>query len=130
MINQYKYSNYLPVYDNTTVFPPTEPCEVVDKGTLADKTKPHLFNTGDANVSITKLTPRVGSEVKGLQLSQLSNSQKNELALLIAERGVVVFRGQDFKDIGPQKQKEFGDYFGKLHVHVSQRMILLGIRHY
>jgi sulfonate dioxygenase len=115
---QYKYAQYLPVYDNTTVFPPTEPFEVVDKGTLADKAKPHLFATNDPNVSITKLTPRIGTEIKGLQLSKLSDTQKNELALLIAERGVVIFRGQDFKDIGPQKQKEFGEYFGKLHVHV------------
>jgi alpha-ketoglutarate-dependent taurine dioxygenase len=53
-----------------------------------------------------------------LQLSKLSDAQRNELALLIAERGVVIFRGQDFKDIGPQKQKEFGEYFGRLHIHV------------
>ncbi len=96
-----------------------EPFEVIDKGSLADKTKPNLFQTSDPTVSITKLTPRIGTEIKGLQLSQLNDAQKNELALLIAERGVVVFRGQDFKDIGPQKQKEFGEYFGKLHVHVS-----------
>lgn len=76
------------------------------------------FNTGDANVEVSKLTPRIGTEIKGLQLSQLTTEQRNELALLIAERGVVVFRGQDFKDIGPEKQKEFGEYFGKLHVHV------------
>ncbi len=60
----------------------------------------------------------MGSEVRGLQLSQLADVQKDELALLIAERGVVVFRDQDFKDIGPEKQKEFASYFGKLHVHV------------
>jgi sulfonate dioxygenase len=30
-----------------------------------------------------------------------------------------VFRDQDFKDIGPQRQKEFAQYFGRLHVHVS-----------
>lgn len=52
-------------------------------------------------------------------MSKLNDEQKNELALLIAERGVVIFRNQDFKDIGAQKQKEFGEYFGKLHVHVS-----------
>jgi len=114
---EYKYASYLPVYDNATVFPATEPFEVVDKGTLADKAKPHLFQTNNSDVVITKLTPRVGTEIRGLQLSQLSDNQKNELALLIAERGVVVFRGQDFKDIGPQKQKEFGEYFGRLHVH-------------
>jgi len=69
------------------------------------------------------LTPRVGTEIRGLQLSSLTDAQKNELALLIAERGVVVFRDQDFKDIGPEKQKAFGEYFGKLHVHV--RVLLL-----
>jgi sulfonate dioxygenase len=116
---QYKYTQYLPVYDNTTVFPPTEPFVVVDKGTLADKAKTHLFGTNDPNVSITKLTPRIGTEIKGLQLSKLSDAQKNELALLIEERGVVIFRAQDFKDIGSQKQKEFGEYFVKFHVHVS-----------
>jgi sulfonate dioxygenase len=68
---------------------------------------------------VDKLTPRVGTEIRGLQLSSLTDAQKNELALLIAERGVVVFRDQDFKDIGSEKQKEFGEYFGKLHVHVS-----------
>lgn len=51
-------------------------------------------------------------------MSALTDTQKNELALLIAERGVVVFRDQDFKDIGPVKQKEFGQYFGPLHAHV------------
>jgi len=65
------------------------------------------------------LTPRVGTEIKGLQLSELTDVQKDELALLIAERGIVVFRGQDFKDIGVEKQKAFGSYFGRLHVHVS-----------
>ncbi|KAK2749777.1 hypothetical protein FQN55_003013 [Onygenales sp. PD_40] len=112
-----KYAEYLPVYDNTTTFPPTEPFEFKDRGLDADKAKPNLLKTGDPNVSITRLTPRVGTEIKGLQLSQLTDVQKNELALLIAERGVVVFRDQDFKDIGPARQKEFGTYFGKLHVH-------------
>lgn len=37
--------------------------------------------------------------------------------MLIAERSIVVFRDQDFKDTGPQKQKEFGNYFGRLHIH-------------
>jgi len=116
---KYPYKAYLPVHDETTTFPPTEPFEFSDRGLLADKAKPHLF--GAENTTITKLTPRVGSEITGLQLSQLTDVQKNELALLIAERGVVVFRDQDFKDIGVEKQKEFGQYFGRLHVHVSRK---------
>jgi sulfonate dioxygenase len=47
---------------------------------------------------VKKLTPRIGTEIDGIQLSALTDAQKNELALLIAERGVVVFRNQDFKD--------------------------------
>jgi sulfonate dioxygenase len=48
---------------------------------------------------VKRLTPRIGSEIDGIQLSQLNDAQKNELALLIAERGVVVFRNQDFKTV-------------------------------
>lgn len=114
---KYKYKHYLPVHDETTTFPPTEPFEFVDRGVKADKAKPNLL--GANGVIATKLTPRIGTEISGVQLSQLNDAQKNELALLIAERGVVVFRGQDFKDIGVEKQKEFGSYFGRLHVHVS-----------
>ncbi|KAI1192707.1 hypothetical protein F5X97DRAFT_337347 [Nemania serpens] len=113
----YGYTNYLPVYDEETTFPPTEPFDFVDRGLAADKAKPHLLGLNDPNVKIAKLTPRIGTEISGLQLSELSDVQKNELALLVAERGVVVFRGQDFKDIGIERQKEFGRYFGRLHVH-------------
>lgn len=128
--SEYKYSAYLPVYDETTTFPPTEPFEVHHRGLEADKAKPNLLNSGDPNVEITRLTPRVGTEIKGLQLSQLSDAQKNELALLVAERGVVVFRDQDFKDIGLKKQKEFGEYFGRLHVHVSRLLKCVKLRTY
>lgn len=123
-MSQSRYKDYLPVYDTSTTFPPTEPFEFRDRGHDADKQKPNLLGTKDTNVSVTRLTPRVGTEIKGLQLSQLSDVQKNELALLIAERGAVVFRDQDFKDIGPQKQKEFGEYFGRLHVHVHLFLVI------
>lgn len=113
--SQSKYSAYLPVYDTTTKFPPTPLFEYHDRGHQADPKKPNLFS--DANIKAIKLTPRIGTEITGLQLSQLNGAQKDELALLIAERGVVVFRDQDFKDIGPEKQREFGQYFGPLHVH-------------
>ncbi|KAF2036263.1 TauD-domain-containing protein [Setomelanomma holmii] len=115
--NDSKYAAYLPVYDTTTKFPPTPLFDFTDRGHHADKTKPNLLYKDNSALKVTKLTPRVGTEISGLQLSQLSTAQKDELALLIAERGVVVFRNQDFKDIGPVKQKEFGQYFGRLHVH-------------
>lgn len=125
----YKYNAYLPVYDETTTFPPTQPFEVQHRGLNADKAKPHLLATGDPGVEVTRLTPRVGTEIKGLQLSSLTEVQREELALLVAERGVVVFREQDFKDIGVEKQKEFGEWFGKLHVHVSYVPFHIIFRH-
>ncbi|KAI1617383.1 cytochrome P450 [Exophiala viscosa] len=122
-LTKYKYASYLPVFDVNTSIPPFESFEFTDKGTLADRTKPHLFSTKDPDVSIKPITPRIGTEVKGLQLSQLSDVQKNELALLISERGVVISRDRDFKDIGPEKQKRFGEYFGRLHVHPVEAQV-------
>lgn len=119
MLAQYEYSHYLPVYDESTTFPKTEPFDFRDRGLDADPTLPNLLRPNDHAVTVTRLTPRIGTEIIGLQLSSLSDAQKNELALLLAKRGVVVFRDQDFKDVGPEKQKKFGEYFGKLHVHVS-----------
>ncbi|KAI8652173.1 hypothetical protein LRP88_11172 [Fusarium phalaenopsidis] len=115
--NQYKYGAYLPVYDETTTFPPLQPFEFNDRGLVANKAKSNFFPEGNSDVQVSKITPVIGTEIRGLQLSQLNDLQKDELALLIAERGVVVFRDQDFKDIGIQKQKEFGRYFGPLHIH-------------
>ena len=105
------------MHDETTTFPPVEPFEFRDRGLDADKAKPNLVN--HPGITLTRLTPRIGTEISGAQLSELSDAQKDELALLVAERGVVVFRDQDFKDIGAQRQKEFAQYFGRLHVHVS-----------
>jgi len=50
------------------------------------------------------MSPYIGTEIRGIQVSQLSKEGLDELALLVAERKVVVFRNQDFKDIGPDNQ--------------------------
>ena len=115
--NTSKYAAYLPVYDTTSKFPPTEVFEFDDRGHHADPNKANLLSGNNPDLKVTKLTPRIGTEITGLQLSQLTSAQKDDLALLIAERGVVVFRDQDFKDIGPDAQKAFGQHFGRLHIH-------------
>jgi alpha-ketoglutarate-dependent taurine dioxygenase len=53
----------------------------------------------------------------GLQLKDLNDKQKDELGLLIAERSVVFFRDQD---ISPQQQKELGEWFGEIEIHVRE----------
>lgn len=73
---------------------------------------------------VKHLTKHIGTEIVGLQLSELTDQQRDELALLIAERVVVFFRDQD---LSPQKQFELGEYFGKVEVH-PQQVHVPGIR--
>lgn len=77
--------------------------EHTDVGLRADPKKPHLLHEG---VTLKHLSPFLGTEVKGVQLSQLTKEGLDELALYTAERKVLVFRDQDFKDIGPDRQIE------------------------
>ncbi|KAF2764514.1 Clavaminate synthase-like protein [Teratosphaeria nubilosa] len=63
---------------------------------------------------VKHLTAHIGTEIVGLQLKDLNNQQKDELARLIAERSVVFFRDQD---LSPQKQLELGRYFGEVETH-------------
>jgi sulfonate dioxygenase len=67
----------------------------------------------EGTTSVTHLTPTIGTEVRGIQLSTLSAAGKDELARFVAERKVVAFRGQDFADLPIEKALEFGSYFGR-----------------
>ncbi|KAL1406446.1 hypothetical protein Q8F55_008145 [Vanrija albida] len=80
--------------------------EFVDPGTRADPEKKALFAAAKEVITLTK---HIGTELVGVQLKDLDNKQRDELALLIAERGVVFFRDQD---LSPQKQLEIGKYLG------------------
>ena len=64
-------------------------------------------------MAVTDLTPSIGTEVRGIQLSTLSAAGKDELARFVAERKVVAFRGQDFADLSIEQALEFGSYFGQ-----------------
>ncbi|KAL1408009.1 hypothetical protein Q8F55_004806 [Vanrija albida] len=77
-----------------------------DPGLKADREKKALFG---AAKSVNQLTKHIGTELVGIQLKDLNDQQKDELALLVAERGVVFFRDQD---ISPQAQLELGEYLG------------------
>ena len=66
---------------------------------------------------MTHLTPTIGTEVHGIQLSKLNNAGKDQLARLVAERKVVAFREQDFANLSIQEALDFGGYFGRHHIH-------------
>lgn len=84
-----------------------------EAGARADKSKKSLFA---AATKVTDLTANIGTEIEGLQLKDLTPEQKDELALLIAERSVVFFRNQD---LSPQEQLKLGEWYGQVEVHVS-----------
>lgn len=89
----------------------------VDAGSRADPEKKALFS---AAKGVVHLTAHIGTEIVGLQLKDLTNQQRDELGLLIAERSVVFFRDQD---ISPQQQKELGEWYGEIEVHVGAHMM-------
>lgn len=110
------FPHYLPVWDNETErYPPLEPFEHYDHGKDADPTFPDLLPKD--KVKVEDLTPSIGSEVRGIQLSQLTKEGKDQLALYVAQRKVVVFRDQDFARLPIEKALEFGGYFGRHHIH-------------
>lgn len=97
------------------MYPPLEPFEHYEHGKDADPTYPELL--GQSGTKVVDLTPSIGSEIHGLQLSKLSNAGKDQLARYVAERKVVAFRGQDFADLPIQDALNWGEYFGRHHIH-------------
>ncbi len=90
----------------------------VDPGSRADPEKKALLSAAKQVIHLTK---HIGTEIVGLQLKDLTDQQKDELGLLIAERSVVFFRDQD---ISPQQQRELGEWYGEIEVHVRRLLPL------
>ncbi|KAK9777598.1 putative TauD/TfdA-like domain-containing protein [Seiridium cardinale] len=108
------YPDYLPHYDPLEKVEDIGSFEHVDVGHRADPTFPNLLK--DAT-KVYDLSPNAGTEIEGVQISQLSSEGLDEMALLAAQRGGLVFRNQDFVDIGLEAQKKIVRHFGPLHIH-------------
>lgn len=104
------YPHYLPIFDKVW-FEPLPPFQFDDPALRADPSKPHLLSP---KVKTANITPRMGTILEGIDLSKLGDTAKDELALLVAERKIVVLPAQEaFLDIGPAAQQQFMNYFGK-----------------
>ncbi|GAA5888521.1 hypothetical protein JCM6882_008982 [Rhodosporidiobolus microsporus] len=112
----YPYSRFLPTFDAHLKLPPLEAFEHVDPGLKAlDDPEPRSFLNG---AEVDELTPELGSEVTGVQLSQLDTRGRQQLARYVAERGVVAFRDQDFLDKEPDWMlNDWCKFFGRPHIH-------------
>lgn len=60
---------------------------VTDRGLFADPAKKSLLSAAQ---KVSHLTPAIGTEILGLDLRQLSNTQKDELSVLILTFTLVV----------------------------------------
>lgn len=108
----YEHEHLLPAYpdlkwDELKEIPVPE-----DRGLFADPDYTNLFA---AATDVEHLTPTFGTVLHGVKLSQLTDAQKDELARLVAFRGVVFFRDQGDLDI--KKQLALGRHYGPLHSH-------------
>ncbi|GJN92756.1 hypothetical protein Rhopal_005794-T1 [Rhodotorula paludigena] len=112
----YPYERYLPFFDADLKLPPLEPFEHIDPGHQAlQDPAPRAFLDG---AEVDDLTPEFGSEVEGIQLHELDARGRQQLALYVAQRGVVVFRDQDFADQSPEWMiNDWCSFFGRPHIH-------------
>lgn len=105
-----QYPQYIPSWTPNHTYPMLEPFEHHEPAKDADPTFPNL----NISAHIRDLTPSTGSVISGIQLSSLTRQAKDEIALLVAQRKVVAFRSQDFKDLPISSVVNFCKYFGPL----------------
>ena len=98
------FPEYLPTWDKMW-FDECPEFKFFDPALRADPRKPNLFRAG---VKMQDVTPKMGTILTGIRLEELGNDAKDELALLISERKIVVLRDQqEFLETGPGFQQDF-----------------------
>ncbi|KAJ7246145.1 hypothetical protein B0H12DRAFT_1235654 [Mycena haematopus] len=66
------------------------------------------------------MSPTIGLEVFNVDLRELTLMEKNELGRMVAEHGVVIFRGQPGFTV--HDQTDFVSHFGPLYKHPTSRI--------
>ena len=111
----YRYSAFLPELSDTR-YDPLTPFVHVDPGMRALEQErqgrdPLRFLAG---AQVTSLTPALGEEIDGVDLTKFDSDSKDQLALRVARRGVLVFRNQEqFVNKDKDWFKNWGAYFGR-----------------
>ena len=109
---EYRFSHLLPTFSQDEHYPPLELFDHVDPGSRALTHEDS--NAFLATAIVSDLTPRFGSEIRGINLSTLNAEGRDQLALFVARRGVVTFRGQDdFINAPAERYLEWGRHFGR-----------------
>ncbi|RSH82498.1 uncharacterized protein EHS24_007478 [Apiotrichum porosum] len=116
--SEYPYKHYLPSLEKKVKGPPLTEFVHVDPGHEALKhAEPRAFLAAG---KVENLSPRLGSVVEGVQLHKLDTAARQDLALFVAQRGVVAFRDQDFIDQDASwLVNDWTAFWGRPHVHHS-----------
>lgn len=73
-------------------------------------------------IEVRKLTPTIGAEIHGVDLSRpLGNQQFQEVHDALMDNLVIFFRDQD---LTIDQHKDFGRLFGKLHIHPNAAKLI------
>ena len=127
-----QYPDYLPIWNPTLKCPILGPFEHYEHARDADPSMPDLLS----QAKVTHLTPATGTEVsgtqswwctffnhqliffaQGIQLASLSNEGMDQLSLLCAQRKVLAFRDQNFKDLSISQILDWCAYYGRPSIH-------------
>lgn len=111
--DDYKYDDLHPTFPDVHWEPLTE-VPYHDRGIRGD---PQFGNLLSDATDIFDYNPKIGTEIHGINLTKLTDAQKDDLARLVSTRGVVFFRNQADLDI--DAQRELGQYYGQLHKHAT-----------
>lgn len=105
----YDHEDLLPSFPDIH-WDPLEEVPHSDRGLRGDRKFRNLLHDATA---VFDYNPKIGTEIHGVDLSKLTEAQRDDLARLVAYRGVVFFRDQQNLDI--DAQRDLGRHFGELH---------------
>jgi len=114
-MESYAYSAFLPVFDDTH-YEPLTPFDHVDPGGRAVQREAEgqdslAFLSG---AQVNHITPSFGNEIIGADLTKFDGDARDQLALLTARRGVLVFRDQkEFLSKNADWLRDWGRHFGR-----------------
>ncbi|KAJ5718447.1 hypothetical protein N7488_004093 [Penicillium malachiteum] len=109
----YEHEDLLPSFPDIH-WAPLEETVHEDRGIHGDPKFRNLLQDASA---VFDYNPKIGAEVHGVDLANLNSAQRDDLARLVAYRGVVFFRDQKNLDINAQR--DLGRHFGTLHKHAT-----------
>lgn len=89
--DEYRYEHLLPHFSKDT-YPPLEPFEHIDPGSRA-LSHPNPLAFLDHATKVADLTPKLGTEIHGVQLLKLGDDEKDELALVVIFTILIVLHG-------------------------------------